>query len=536
MIVPASKTTTPEQALAGILSLVDRAPVPGEEVEFRGRDPVLPTNFLLGTAGAAVIAATGVAASDLWNLRTGRRQRVGVELRAASAALNSTRLCRVEGQAPSVDGSGSSLMGFYQTRDNRWVLLHTNYPHHRDRALHVLGCGNDKDAVVQAIASDWDGLALEEAITAASGCAALLRSPAEWQAHPQAQAIAGLPLIEMLKLGDSPPVPLPPAERPLAGIRVLDLTHVLAGPTGGRTLAEHGADVLRLISPRHPRVPMDADTSHGKRSAYLDLDDPRGADRLRALVQGADVFSQGYRPESLAARGFSPEAVAALHPGIVYVSLSAYSHAGPWRSKRGYDTLVQTVSGMVDEESEGGLPRHVPASALDYCTGYLMAFGAMVALARRARVGGSYLVRVSLAQTQRWIDALGRLGTPLDRSSFIPWTVEDLRERMTYSEGPYGGSTIWLRWWSFRRRRRGGRSRRRPMERTSPFGSSAGAAVCTHAASHIRPWPAGASEAAEPFRTTAARCRRQVVLGSILERATPAGAHRDRYARSRAPA
>ena len=267
----------------------------------------------------------------------------------------------------------------------------------------------------------------------------MLRSRSEWQAHPQAQAIAGLPLIEVLKLGDSPPVPLPPAERPLAGIRVLDLTHVLAGPTGARTLAEHGADVLRLISPRHPREPMDADTSHGKRFAYLALDDPRGADRLRALVQGADVFSQGYRPESLAARGFSPEAVAALHPGIVYVSLSAYSHAGPWRSKRGYDTLVQTVSGMVDEESEGGLPRHVPASALDYCTGYLMAFGAMVALARRRsrrwKLPGPRRSRRRSAGST----APAGLRRRSTEAASSPGRSKTCGERMTYSEGPYGG-------------------------------------------------------------------------------------------------
>jgi crotonobetainyl-CoA:carnitine CoA-transferase CaiB-like acyl-CoA transferase len=163
-----------------------------------------------------------------------------------------------------------------------------------------------------------------------------------------------------------------------------------------------------------------------------------GDECLRTLIRSADVFSQGYRPGSLAARGLSPEAVAELRPGIVYLSLSAYGHVGPWRERRGYDTLVQAVTGLVDEHAEGGLPRHLPASALDYCTGYLLAFGAMVALARRARFGGSYLVRASLAQTAEWIQRLGRVPEPFEPESVPVLRPEDVTAMTEVSEGPYG--------------------------------------------------------------------------------------------------
>jgi crotonobetainyl-CoA:carnitine CoA-transferase CaiB-like acyl-CoA transferase len=184
---------------------------------------------------------------------------------------------------------------------------------------------------------------------------------------------------------------------------------VLAGPTCARTLAEHGADVLKITAAHLPNIGyQEYDTGHGKLSANLDLRQPKEAEILRGLVRAGDVFSQGYRPGTLGARGFSPEALAALRPGIVVVSLCAFGHVGPWASRRGFDTVIQTVSGITSRQGElfpGGEPgpQFYPVSAIDYLTGYLMAFGAMVALARRAREGGSWLVRISLAQTGRWL-------------------------------------------------------------------------------------------------------------------------------------
>ena len=377
-----------------------------------GDDPVLPTPFRIGAAGAAALAATGLAAADLWELRTGRRQDVAVDLRQAVASLRSGHYLQVNGA--KVRSERNPVMGMYPAKNGRWSYVHANFPNHRAAALRVLGCEENQEAVRRAVAQ-WDALELEEAIIAAGGAGGMVRSMAEWAQHPQAAAIAALPLMEILKIGDSPPEKLPEGSRPLSGIRVLDLTRVLAGPTCARTLAEHGADVLKITATHiAARDDQEYDTGHGKLSARLDLRQPQDLDILRGLVREGDVFSQGYRPGTLADRGLSPEELAAARPGLVYVSLCAFSHKGPWASRRGFDTVVQNVSGITTRQGElfpGAEPgpQFYPVSAIDYLTGYLMAFGAMVALARRAREGGSWLVRISLAQTGRWLVDRGEI-------------------------------------------------------------------------------------------------------------------------------
>jgi crotonobetainyl-CoA:carnitine CoA-transferase CaiB-like acyl-CoA transferase len=313
-----------------------------------------------------------------------------------------------------VSAARNSIMGVYPAKDGRWSYLHCNFPNHRAAALGVLGVAEDRAAVARAVAQ-WNAADLEEAIIAAAGAGGMVRTQAEWADHPQAQAIATLPLMEIVRIGDAPPRDLPPGDRPLSGIRVLDLTRVLAGPTCARTLAEHGADVLKITGAHLPNLGyQESDTGHGKLSAQLDLRDPGDVETLRGLVRQADVFSQGYRPGTLAGRGLSPEELAAISPGLVYVSLCAFGHTGPWASRRGFDTVVQTVSGITARQAEvlpGATPgpQFYPVSAIDYCTGYLMAFGAMVALAHRARDGGSWLVRISLAQVGKWILDLGEV-------------------------------------------------------------------------------------------------------------------------------
>ncbi|HEY7203640.1 MAG TPA: CoA transferase [Methylomirabilota bacterium] len=406
-----------------------------------GADPILPTSFRIGEAGAAALAATGVAVSELWALRTGRRQQVGVDARRATASLRSGHYLQLDGTAMPTDRN--TIMGVYPARDGRWSYLHCNFPNHRAAALQVLGAPEDREAVRRAVAG-WDALALEEAIIAAKGAGGMVRSMEEWARHPQAAAVASLPLLEIVRIGDAAREPLPEGDRPLSGVRVLDLTRVLAGPTGARTLAEHGADVLKITAAHLPNLGyQEYDTGHGKLSAYLDLREPKDVETLRGLVREADVFSQGYRPGTLAARGFSPEALAALRPGIVVVSLCAFGHVGPWASRRGFDTVVQTVSGITDRQgrlfpgSDPG-PQFYPASAIDYITGYLMAFGAMAALARRAREGGSWLVRISLAQTGRFIVGLGEV--PESRLANVPkeFSPEEIARWSTTSDTPAG--------------------------------------------------------------------------------------------------
>ena len=254
----------------------------------------------------------------------------------------------------------------------------------------------------------FDGFALEEELHAAGGGAAMVRSEEEWAAHPQSAAVAAQPLVEIRRIGEGPREPAGNGERPLGGVRVLDLTCVLAGPTCARTLADHGAEVLRIGSSHfEDSAVSQIDAAIGKRYAEVDLRSREGADTLRALAAEADVFSQGYRPGSLAARGFSPEDLAKARPGIVYVELSAWGDAGPWSARRGFDTMIQAASGMCEVQGTRENPVVIPAASIDYVTGYLMALGTIVALRRRALEGGSWHVRTSLARSGRWISERG---------------------------------------------------------------------------------------------------------------------------------
>jgi crotonobetainyl-CoA:carnitine CoA-transferase CaiB-like acyl-CoA transferase len=432
----------PHEALRTLLPIAGWSEHEAGAVAFSGgSDPVLPTPFRIGTAAAATLAASGLAAARLWEARTGRRQRVGVNLRHAAASLRSGHYMRLgDGK---VSTARNTIMGVYPSRDGRWSYLHCNFPNHRAAALKVLGVAEDRDAVARAVAT-WNAADLEEAIIAAGGAGGMARTRAEWAQHPQAAAIAALPLLEIVRIGDSAPEPLPSGDRPLAGIRVLDLTRVLAGPTCARTLAEHGAEVMKITAAHLPNLGyQEWDTGHGKLSAQLDLRDAAQVDILRGLVGEAHVFSQGYRPGTLAGRGLAPEELARIRPGLVYVSLCAFGHQGPWASRRGFDTVVQTVSGITIRQAEcvpGARPgpSFYPVSAIDYCTGYLMAFGAMVALLRRTQEGGSWLVRISLAQVGKWILDLGEVPEAALKGVPAEFTPSELDRWSTVSQTPSG--------------------------------------------------------------------------------------------------
>jgi crotonobetainyl-CoA:carnitine CoA-transferase CaiB-like acyl-CoA transferase len=416
-----------------------------QEVEFIGDlDPILPTPFKIAETASATLASVGLAVSDLWELRTGRRQSLSINTRHATASLRSTKYLRLDGAKVSTERN--DVMGMYPTRDGRWSYLHCNFPNHRAVALKVLNVPEDRRAVANAVAK-WDALELEEAIIAAGGAGGMVRSAAEWAQHPQGQAVAALPLMEILKIGESPPEALPDGERPLSNIRVLDITRVLAGPTCARTLAEHGADVMKVSAPHLPFLPyQEYDTGHGKLSTHLDLRDAKEHGTLLDLARECDIFSQGYRPESLANRGLSPAKLAQLRPGIICVSMCAFGHTGPWASRRGFDTAVQVVSGIAARQGElfpeqGAGPQFYPVSAIDFLTGYLMAFGALVALRKRAHEGGSWLVRLSLAQVGRWLQQQGEVAMS-DIAGVAPeFGQAELEQWMTSSDTPMGRLT-----------------------------------------------------------------------------------------------
>jgi hypothetical protein len=267
------------------------------------------------------------------------------------------------------------------------------------------------------------------------------RSFAEWDAHPQGRALTAMPVFSIERIGDAPPQPLPAGDRPLSGVRVLDLTRVIAGPVCGRTLAAHGADVMLVTAAHLPQMgPLVIDSGRGKLSTFVDLREAAGRGTLGGLLRDADIFVQGYRPGAIAHTGFGPEQAAQLQPGIVYVSLCAYGHAGPWANRRGFDSLVQNANGMNHAEAEAAgsaQPKPLPCQALDHGAGYLMAFGAMTALARRVTEGGSWHVRVSLAQTGHWIRSLGRIdGLALPDPGF-----DDVGDRLYEVDSGFGNLT-----------------------------------------------------------------------------------------------
>ncbi|WP_459056926.1 CoA transferase [Stenotrophomonas sp. PSU-St22] len=398
-------------------------------IDLTGQDPVSPSSFAVGTAAQAGIAAAALAACELSHERGAPRQRVAVDM--AHAAAECTGWFTLDGHEPDL---WDPLAGLYRCADG-YVRVHTNFRHHRDGALRLLDL--DPATATRANAEQallgWNALDFEQAAADHALVATALRSFAEWDATPQGQALAAQPLMTITRIGDAPPRSLPALaadDLPLAGLRVLDLTRILAGPVGGRAMASFGADVMLVNSPSLPNIAAIAETSRGKRSAHIDLRTEAGREALWRLVEDAHVFSQGYRPGGLAALGFSPEALAARRPGIVAMSLTAYGPQGPWADRRGFDSLVQTAMGFNHAEGEAagdGKPRALPMQILDQASGFLMAFGAAAALWRQQREGGSWHVQVSLAQTGHWLRGLGRIedGLRAGRPDLSPWLADE---------------------------------------------------------------------------------------------------------------
>ena len=396
-----------------------------------GSDPVLASPFPLGEVAATALGACARGAAELWSLRTGEVQDIRVDVAGAAASLLSFAYQRLNGDTPRRTNEGNPFVALYECRDERWIHLHgTLRPDASAPTRAVLGLsdGADADSIAAAV-KRWDASALEDALAEASTTGAMVRTPEEWAALPQHAAVRELGRVSVTKVGESEPEPAGDGRRPLGGVRALDLTRVLAGPTCGRTLASHGADVLLVNAPGAGNVPAFVlDTSHGKRSAFVDLDTDDGRDTLRSLVAGCDVFTQGYRSGALERRGFGLDDVVRARPGAIYVTINCYGDAGPWRSRPGWEQLAQSVSGIASVQGGDGPPRLVPAAACDYTTGYLAAAGVLNALVLRATEGGSYHVQASLCQTATWILDEGARCDPSAASG-----VQDVSPWMTSS-------------------------------------------------------------------------------------------------------
>ena len=421
----------PGEALAALWRLAGLPQKALGWAHLTGSDPVYPSSFAVATAAQSTIAAAALAACELGHARGSERQRVGVD--AVHAATECLGWFSVDGRVPQL---WDAFSGLYRSRDG-WVRVHANFQHHREGALRLLGldpAGADRKAAEQAMLS-WDAQAFEDAAAQAGLVASALRSFAQWDATEAGRAIAGQPLFTIARIGEAAPLELSPLsarQPPLDGVRVLDLTRILAGPVGGRALAAYGADVMLVNGPHLPNIEAIADTSRGKRSALVDLRTAEGRAHMDTLLDGAHVFVQGYRPGALRQLGYGPEEVAARRPGIVQVSLCAYGTQGPWQDRRGFDSLVQTAMGFNLAEAEAAgdpsRPRALPMQILDQATGYLIAFGAAAALWRQQQEGGSWHVQVSLAQTAHWLRALGRVPngfavTPPDLEPFLETTA-----------------------------------------------------------------------------------------------------------------
>lgn len=400
---------------------------------YPSKDLCLPSVFRVGEFAAWAVSAAHTQAAAFFATRNGlpAMPQVTVGVREAAVAFRSERYLRVDGEAAF---EWAPLSGDYQAADG-WVRLHCNFEHHAEIACRVLGVPQDR-AAVEAAVRRRERFELEDAIAEAGGVAAAMRTRQEWLAHPHSAVVAGRPVVAMAPLagdgvfaaeaggfgggaaeralavegGAGAAVPGTFVNsRPLSGVRVLDLTRIIAGPNAGRVLAGYGADVMMVRSPLLPTIRgLDLDLNAGKALRFLDLRSDGGRAAFLDLVRDADVVLQSYRPGALAGLGLGRGELAAVNPGLVHVSISAYGTDGPWGSRRGFDSLVQMAVGIADEGMRAAgaeRPVPLPAQVLDHGAGWLAAAGAVEALRR----GGGLAVDVSLAGVGHALDGLGRL-------------------------------------------------------------------------------------------------------------------------------
>ncbi len=362
----------------------------------------------LGGPLAVPELVTGAVAAQLAAARlvTGDPSPVRLDAGHVGVAVRSERYARLQGRP--VGMGFAPLSRFWRTADG-WLRLHGNYAHHRAAAASVLG--SDDGAAVATAAARWRAEELESAVVAAGGAAAAVRTPEAWAGSPQGRAVAGLPLLALSRVAESAP-----RRSALPGLRVLDLTRVIAGPVATRVLASHGADVLRVDGPRLPDLREGLlDTGSGKRHVVLDLAAARDRATVEELLAAADVVVQGYRPGALEAFGMDPAALAERHPHLVVVRLSAWGLRGPWAQRRGFDSLVQAATGIATVCGTAQEPGALPVQALDHATGYLAAATVLAALVRQREEGGGWYGELSLAQTASWL-----LAAPRDASAPAP--------------------------------------------------------------------------------------------------------------------
>ncbi|OAA55122.1 CoA-transferase family III domain protein [Cordyceps fumosorosea ARSEF 2679] len=427
---------------------------PSWDVQIHGNDPIVPSPHRLGDAAATALAALGTSMAALWQQRTGVKEAIGVSVATAIPQLMAVFMTTINGVSTHrlfEDPKLLSTSNFYRAKDDRFVFLLNSYPHLRDINLRVLDCPFETDSFATAIAQ-WDAFELEERIASLGGTCIAVRTREEWRKSPQFPFLEGSPVIEIEKIGESQPEPLPPVldssmGKPLEGVRILDNTHVIAGPMAGRICCEHGAQNLLMSSPDHmdPRA-MVTETALGKRSAFCNLDDEADRAKFWEVLRGADVYVSSYL--SLDTKGYGPAELIQARPGLVYCDFHGWGKEGPWQQRGGFDQLACSATGFAHEEGSlrsDGRPSLPPTYLLnDYLAAILGAAGIVVALRRRATQGGSYRVHVNLSRVAMWVQSLGMFEA--DRVAHLPHpTTDSIREKGLLKEvDGSGGRTRYL--------------------------------------------------------------------------------------------
>jgi hypothetical protein len=408
------------KALGGPESLLERLTVTGEGD--------LPSAFPVTDLAVASIAAAVLSVAELLGRHFPAVPDVTVDRRLTSFWFGSS----IRPIGWTMPAAWDPIAGDYRTQDG-WIRLHTNAPHHRVAAEHILGRHVDKAAMAKAV-GEWSATELETAIVAAGGCAAEMRSLRDWAEHPQGRAVASEPIVMREAFPCAAfPTWAPQRHRPLAGLKVLDLTRVLAGPVASRFLAGYGAEVLRIDPPGWNEPGVVPEVTLGKRCARLDLEDASDRRIFEELLSRADILLHGYRPGALDRLGYDEASRRSLAPCLIDVSLSAYGWSGPWGRRRGFDSLVQMSAGIAQAGMEwkgADRPTPLPVQALDHATGYLMAAAAVRAIAHRITTGEGTTACLSLARAAQWL--ADHRGGPL-LEGLAPETTEDLSPDIEHS-------------------------------------------------------------------------------------------------------
>ncbi|MBJ7354734.1 MAG: CoA transferase [Thermoleophilaceae bacterium] len=436
-----------QKALDDVLGAVGlkESDYPGD-ITITGADPVLASRHKFGELMAGAQAAFGLALGQIWRSRGGDVQSVTTDVHNAVHQHHGIAFMRQNGrQLPFTDygtgvGVDDPISGeFFPTRDGRFVKVELFYPRLKEAVFKVLKCAPTQRAVEAAI-MQWDAEDLELAIREESGAIGMVRTSDEWLAHPVGRRLAEKPVVEVMKIGESDPIPLPEGgDMPLSGVRVLDCSHVIGGPVTARTLAEFGADVLHISKPNYPdHMNWRLETDNGKLAAYCDFEVDEDRKKFFELLQDADVFTCSYL--NLDQKGISPKTLATSKPGIIAHELRCFDFEGEWANFRGFDMMAVTVSGYVDSEGALDAPM-MPVQVIfaDYLAAYVGSAGVAAALHRRATEGGSYQVRVSLTRMCMWAQEVGLLdASALDGSLSFADLVANKDLPIAHTDGPFG--------------------------------------------------------------------------------------------------